>query len=128
MPDRMDDTSRAIGNLEGALRAQGEDIRKLTTAIEQRDTQAGEGRRRLYNSFESFKDSVSKRLTLLELQSEQHTNSLSLITPTVQEWQEMKAQTAGAAKLGRVIYVVLSAIAAGLAATAWHLIELFNRR
>lgn len=126
MTGDLNELNRSLGILQGEVRGQTETVRSLQDQWRRQEESASEGRRRLYESIEGFKGEVGKRMAYLEQQSEMHTNQFSIFAPTIKEWETMKEQTRGAARLGRAMYVVVVGLVVGLTWLATHLHDLFT--
>src|SRR5579862_4758615 len=126
MPGNMDEVSRIIGNIEGEIKGQRRALSDYIDESRRVRGEAAEDRRELLTAFSNFKNDTDKRLAKLEQCSEDHSNKLSLIIPTIEEWEILKAQTRGAAKLGRIVYLMMTGLIVAVTWTLAHLYQLFS--
>lgn len=114
---------RTLGNIEGAIREQSRLLERIDRDAVARDVRAEEQRRALAAEVSSIKTQLGERMTMLEgrmanqeLIGIDHGNKLTMAMPMVEEWRQLREQGRGALKLGRILYLMLATIAAGVGA------------
>lgn len=108
------DSDRAIGALENA-------VKNLTDQWARQDREATEGRRRLYEKVEALKEEQNK----VARQVERLTERYGEIGPAVQRFETARQRAEGARSLGKVLWLGLTAFAAGLGYAMNELLQYF---
>lgn len=101
----LNDINREIGGLRQA-------VDTLTKQWRQQEDIASEGRRQLYNKFDTLKDEVRT----MESRVTQMGNEIKIIQPSIQAYNEKRLRDEGARQYGSVIWGAILT-AAGL--TGW---------
>lgn len=124
---------RSLGKLEGSLTQVQATLEVMSRDARDRDARADESRERLSGEIASMNMRIQERLSGLDARLSiqealgiTHQNQLSIALPMVEEWRTVREQGRGALKLGRVLYLLLATVVAGLGtliAIVWHYLE-----
>lgn len=108
------DVQRTIGSLEQA-------VKTLTEQWSKQDSEAAEGRRRLYEKVEELKGQQSRLATQVERLTEKYGE----IAPAVKQFETTRQRAEGAKSLGKLLWFALIAFASGLGYACNALLQYF---
>lgn len=95
--------SRSIGGLEST-------VKSLVSTWQSQETNASQGRRDLHTKF----DALSEKVTVMAAKVDTAIRDITLIKPSVEAFENAKAQAIGAQKLGKWIWAALPFAGGGI--------------
>jgi hypothetical protein len=116
LPGTVDQISAEIGGMKNA-------IENMLRIWQMQENTANQGRRALYDKFETFQTELRSELYTLAGRVDRMSDKINMIEPSVKQFNEDKLRAEGEKRLGARLW---SAVLLGAGAAGWGMHELFT--
>jgi hypothetical protein len=119
---------------EGGIHQMSMELGGLKQAVEtmtkmwaQQEIAANEGRRKLHDKFEVFRDEVREKMTSVSHRVDILADKVNLIEPSVKGFNEEKFREEGSKRLGKVLVAAFGVVTGGIGWGVHELIGYFHK-